>query len=173
MLQESIARFLLKRKKPTSSKRGYVGWKSVRNVLIVGVLDEKWDLKAWKSWYSLINSKDRPLDVLLFDPKLEEAHGKHPYFKIFGKKALNIFSQPKGDWIRPYLSKDYDLLFCLTEEPDLTIQYICSRAHSDCRVGSFDDSFSSFDLVLMRPENMGSKSYCSEMLHYLQQINTA
>ncbi len=173
MLQESIARFLLQRKKPSSSQRGYGGWKSVRTILIVGILDENWNLKTWEALYSLLNSKEKKVDVLLFDPNLEQGERHHSSFKIFGKKSLNLFGQPKGDWIRPYQSAEYDILFCLAEQPNLTIQYICSRTKADCRVGTFDDSFSLYDLVLLRPSGMKPVNYGSEMLRYLQQINAA
>ncbi len=173
MLQESIARFLLQRKKPSTSSKGYGGWKSVRTILIVGILDDNWNIKSWEALYALLNSKEKKVEVLLFDPKLEDNTAHHPTFKIFGKKALNLFGQPKGDWIRPYLSAEYNILFCLAEQPNLTIQYICSRIIADCRVGTFDDSYSLFDLVLFRPESMKPMNYGSEMLRYLQQINAA
>jgi hypothetical protein len=172
MLNKAIGQFLLRFYKSEPVDREYSGWGKVEKIFVTGAVDELWTESAWEEWKQKLLDDGKKVDFLIYHPLQKEAFVQKNGLSYFGKKAINILEQPKSQYLKSQKQKAvYDVIFCMNEVPSLTLQYICAQTRARFRVGCYDDPFSAYDLMLLRPKSMDSLVFSREMLRYLRQIN--
>ncbi len=171
LIQESIARYMLSFKRIKSTMTPFAGWEKAETILVTGVLNSNWGLSYWQELYKVLASEKKKFHFLIFTEQKETSHQPAPDMHVIGKKALNFYLQPKLELLPSSPKNGYDVLLCLSEQLHLPSQFICANSKANFRVGCYNDPFSAFDLILLRPNDMGTKEFTTEILRYLKKIN--
>jgi hypothetical protein len=171
MIVQSLSRFLLRFHKANPVDREYKGWDSVKRVFATGIIDDVWTVEAWRNWKDYLEKDGKKVQVLIFDSSKKDPFTYEGGLSFFGKKAVNFLEQPKSQVLKSHKDEVFDVSFCLNELPSLTMQYICAQTRTRFKVGCYDDPFSQYDLMLLRPKEMKTADFTKEMLRYLKQIN--
>lgn len=170
-IQERIGKYILERRSPNYKRKGYKGWDQVKTVLVVGNIDSDFREREYFRMRRVFKEEGKELNVIMYSSESkEEFEGSFKHQKI-GKKALNFWKLPKADLVREYASKTYDLLICVSDAPDLPIEFLVNRIPAKFRIGLSGNTNLKFDLIVFRKGSLKLEHYIEDLISYLKRIN--
>lgn len=95
-----------------------------------------------------------------------------PNFNIITRKEIKWYGKPKGDIAEVFFEKEYDLLFVLTKQYHLSIQYLQMLSRAKFKIGYFTEGENDLDLMINPVENPEDVSYFIEQVKkYISMLN--
>jgi hypothetical protein len=69
-------------------------------------------------------------------------------FPFFTKKQVDWAYRPKGEEIDRFLSRHYDLFFCLQPNPSIIADYVAALVNASLRIGPVTGNIQDYDLMI-------------------------
>lgn len=88
------------------------------------------------------------------------------------KSQLKWYGFPKGEKIKELVSGDkVDMLICMCEEPDFTVEYLAAGIRSDFTVGMSMPQWCNFSLVLEKGKSApDAVEYLTALFEYMRKM---
>jgi hypothetical protein len=172
-----IIQFLIKRQLAKTKLSGrQVSFKTAKKVGIIAYLD----------------SKDRLNEVVNFKKRIEVygsrvvaigyvPHGVVPdYFNtqmqtdVFSRKQVNLLGIPKGDFVRNFLSEDFDIFIDLTLDDHLPLTYLAGMARARLKAGRYrENMLHVYDFMIKEQEGKSYGDFLFALKNYLNILNNS
>jgi hypothetical protein len=99
--------------------------------------------------------------------KKEESY-EFPHFTV---KEVDFAHTPKGQEILDFMSRKFDLLFTLTQEKFLPLEYISALSKATFRVGPITENTDSYDLMVDTKKRGDLEHFIRQVEHFLNKLS--
>lgn len=106
-------------------------------------------------------------DYCIFDKESNPA----PEANSLTVTDLNWWGIPKPDKIGDFIEMQFDLLLCLAQETNYSVEYIIALSNSKFKIGSSQNDQNHFDLNIKIGENKDVMYLAKQQIFYLAQLN--
>jgi len=92
-------------------------------------------------------------------------------FAYFNRKDVNWFLEPRGDTVRDFISKKFDVLINAYLEESLPLEYVSALSKSSFRIGMYDaEKTYAYDFMVDVKKERDLKHLLDQYKHYLEMM---
>lgn len=161
-------RALKKQLKLQSFNRSPVEYQKAKKIGVLINANATEDIEIVKNFVAANNK--RKVEVLAYFNDKEE-HPNFPY-SYFGKKEVNLISKPSGQTVEQFINQPFDILFNLSQEENLMLNYIAALSKAHMRVGPFQENIDHYDLMIDIPQGKGLNYFIQQAEQILENIKS-
>ena len=120
---------------------------------------KKQDIKTFVLGY--VSEKETPQEMLLW-----------PNIEFLTRKEVTWYGRPKDEIAKKYFSKKPDMLFVLSFQENLTIEYLTRLSEAKFKIGCFTENENDLDLMI-NPANKECEAgyFLEQVKHYIKMLN--
>lgn len=173
-IREAVGWRVLKRKKKGFQREVRVhNFETARTAVILFGADDPKSFPAIKEFrkflegkgisckgYGYVHQKEIPQEMLFWKN-----------YSFITRNDLNWYHRPSGETVESFYAQDPDILFDLTSEVPLELQYLVQLSKARFKIGVFTEEENDYDLMI----NLTGRSdvgYLTEQIeHYVSMLN--
>lgn len=108
-----------------------------------------------------VSEKEIPQEMMLW-----------PEIEFLTRKEVTWYGGPKGEIAEKYFSKKPDMLFLLSFQENLTIEYLTRLSEAKFKIGCFTENENDLDLMI-NPVNKECEAgyFLDQVKHYIKMLN--
>ncbi|HDR67576.1 MAG TPA: hypothetical protein ENN61_00845 [Bacteroidaceae bacterium] len=107
-----------------------------------------------------VNRKEVPSQLLFWEN-----------FDYITKKEINWYNKPGGEIAEAFYKAVPDILFDLTFEPPLEVQFLVQLSKASFKIGRFTEDENDYDLMINTADKYDLKYYVDQIKHYVDMLN--
>lgn len=165
---QNIALRLISKKETPQSRKQFLNWNEVKQVLIIAHDNQLADLVDFVN-----RCKDASIKVLvaiIYNGKAEHAPKPHFDHLILDRKQFNFLGLPVGECLQRISGFAGDVLINLGNASQIKALALSKMVPAKCKVSSFQDTV--FDLSIDSDKNLHISEYLKQVIVYLNMIKT-
>ena len=175
--KNTIIQFLIKRQLANTKLPGrQVSLQTSKNVGIVAYLDTKERLNELVNFKKRIETYGTRVKAIAYVP-----YGVVPdYFNtqmqtdVFSRRQVNILGIPKGDFVRNFLTHDFDIFIDLTLEDHLPLTYLAGMTRARLKAGKYrENMLHVYDFMIKEQEGKSFGDFLFALKNYLSILNNS
>lgn len=173
-IRENIGKRILKRKKKNVRRSVQVhNFDTARSAVILFPADNPEDFPAIKAFrkfleesgvkckaYGYVPDKEIPQEMLFWKS-----------YSFITRKDLNWYYKPSGESVDSFYAQDPDILFDLTRDVPLELQYLVQLSNARFKIGIFTEAENDYDLMINLTEKKDMEYLTAQIKHYVSMLN--
>ncbi|MBN1132970.1 MAG: hypothetical protein JXR52_01265 [Bacteroidales bacterium] len=108
----------------------------------------------------LVNQKEVPSQLLFWDK-----------FDYITRKEINWYKKPKGKVAESFLMDSPDILFDLTINPSLEVQFLVQLSKANFKIGCYTEEENDYDLMIRTDRKGDTRYFVDQIKHYVNMLN--
>lgn len=148
---------------------------NAKKVGIIAVVDSKEKFELLVKFKKTLESYGPKVSVLGFAPFkiIPDYFNTQMQIEVFSIKEVNIFGIPRGDRVRHFINKEFDMLIDLTIEEIVPMYYLAGMSKAILKAGKYREQLKeTYDIMIHTGEEMNYQEFQFTMKNYLSKINT-
>lgn len=175
-LKKSLIFFIIKRNFHKTRVAGVkMSLHKARSIGIIAVIDSKERLDRIVNLKKNIESYGPKVLCTAYIPlkAIPDYFNTQMQVNVFSKKDVNVMGIPRGQHVKDFLSREYDILVDLTYDDCLPLIYIAGMTRAGVKAGKYrEDMVKVYDFMIREKETRDYGDFIFSMKNYLSKINT-
>jgi hypothetical protein len=148
----------------------------IKSIGIVWDASKPEDFIILSRFHQQMNERGINVNILGYYPgkELPNQYTALRYLACFRKQEINLFYVPVSSETERFINTMFDILIDVNFEKSFPLYYISSLSKASFKVGLFDKEADSltFDLMIELKKPVRIEEYLSNVVHYLEMINS-
>lgn len=173
-LKESIGKRVLKKKLKDFKRQVHVhNFDTAQSAVILFDANETASFPLIKDFRKYIESKGIQCKSYGY-VQLKEIPQEMLFQKSFSfitKNDLNWYHKPTGEVVDDFYSRNPDILFDLSMQVPLELQYLVKLSKAQFKISAFTDEENDYDLMIKLTDQDDVGYLCEQVKHYVSMLN--
>lgn len=173
-IRENIGKRILKRKKKDFTRNVQVhNFDTARSAVILFPADNPEDFPAIKAFRKFLEESGVACKAYGYVPQ-KEIPQEMLFWKSYSfitRNDLNWYYKPSGDAVDSFYAQDPDILFDLTRNVPLELQYLVQLSNARFKIGIFTEEENDYDLMINLTEKKDMGYLTAQIKHYVSMLN--
>jgi hypothetical protein len=145
---------------------------SFSNALSIGILYDVGDEEEYKrftSFASSLQSERKEIKALGYVKYNLIPHYCYPKlsFDYIIKKNISWYGKPSGEFVKDFISRDFDILINLNLNENPVFQYICGLSHAKFKIGKYSPENEKYlDFMLEVENDLSVDDFIKKLMEY-------
>jgi len=92
-------------------------------------------------------------------------------FSFITKDDLNWYHKPTGEAVDDFFSRNPDILFDLTMDVPLELQFLVNLSNAKFKISSYTEQENDYDLMIKLTDQNDVGYLCEQIKHYVSMLN--
>ena len=173
-IRTNIGKRILKRRKKEFNRAVQVhNFETARSAVILFPADDPADFPAIKEFRKFLEASGITCKAFGYVPE-KEVPQEMLFWKSYSfitKNDLNWYYRPTGEAVDLFYAQDPDILFDLTRDVPLELQYLVHLSTARFKIGIYTEEENDYDLMINLKEKTDMAYLTEQIKHYVSILN--